>query len=225
MNVTVHILTFLIANHSHIWGGSVNRAPESVAIAQTIERQSAPSGIDGMACDFLLSFSTRLTHRIVMPIMAEHRWLYPIDWPELSRLIRFGRAKGRCEHCRRPHGRRVFHLGDGRWWDADRRQWRDGRGRRVRAPGSGVAAIVRVTRVYIACAHLNHDPTDNAPRNLAALCQRCHMIHDAAEHRRRRWLNAYRRRALGDLLALLDAPPPVAAWGVPRGTPAAVLAG
>ena len=41
-----------------------------------------------------------------MPIMAEHRWLYPIDWPELSRLIRFGRAKGRCEHCQRPHGRR-----------------------------------------------------------------------------------------------------------------------
>ncbi|WP_334656879.1 hypothetical protein [Sphingomonas panaciterrae] len=142
-----------------------------------------------------------------MPIMAEHRWLYPIDWPELSRLIRFGRANGRCEHCRRPHGKRVFHLGDGRWWDADRRQWRDGRGRRVRAPASSVIAIVRVTRVYIACAHLNHDPTDNAPRNLAALCQRCHMIHDAAEHRRRRWLNAYRRRALGDLLALLDAPP------------------
>ena len=74
----------------------------------------------------------------------------------------------------------------------------------MRAPASDVAAIVRVTRVYIACAHLNHDPTDNAPRNLAALCQRCHMIHDAAEHRRRRWLNAYRRRALGDLLALLD---------------------
>ena len=119
-----------------------------------------------------------------MPIMAEHRWLYPIDWPELSKLIRFGRAKGRCEHCQRPHGRRVFHLGDGRWWDADRRQWRDGRGRRARAPGAGVAAIVRVTRVFIACAHLNHDPTDNAARNLAALCQRCHMIHDAAEHRR-----------------------------------------
>jgi len=73
-----------------------------------------------------------MTHRIVMPIMAEHRWLYPIDWPELSRLIRFGRAKGRCEHCQRPHGARVFHLGDGRWWDANRRQWRDGRGHPAR---------------------------------------------------------------------------------------------
>lgn len=26
--------------------------------------------------------------------MPEHRWLYPIDWPELSKLIRFGGAKG-----------------------------------------------------------------------------------------------------------------------------------
>ena len=156
-----------------------------------------------------------------MPIMAEHRWLYPIDWPELSRLIRFGRAKGRCEHCRRPHGARVFHLGDGRWWDAERRQWRDGRGRRTRVAGADLVAIVRTTRVYIACAHLNHDPTDNGPRNLAALCQRCHMIHDAAEHRRRRWFNAYRRRALGDLLALLESGSAIGegqAAGVPRGT-------
>ena len=44
---------------------------------------------------------------------------YPIDWPQLSGAIRFGRAKGRCEHCRRPHGRLVFHLGDGRWWDEE----------------------------------------------------------------------------------------------------------
>ena len=47
-----------------------------------------------------------------MPIAREHRWLYPIDWRELSAFIRFGRAKGRCEHCQRPHGRHVLHLGD-----------------------------------------------------------------------------------------------------------------
>ena len=134
-----------------------------------------------------------------MPIMAEHRWLYPIDWPELSKLIRFGRAEGRWEHCRRPHGRRVYHLGYGRWWDADRRHWRDGRGRRVRTPEHGVAAIVRVTRVYIACAHLNHDPTDNAARNLAALCQRCHMLHDRPHHLAQRWITYRRRWAAGDL--------------------------
>src|SRR3546814_5640404 len=59
--------------------------------------QTAPAHQGGRSGDFLLSFSFPLTHRIVMPIMAEHRWLYPIDWPELSRAIRFGRANGRSE--------------------------------------------------------------------------------------------------------------------------------
>lgn len=148
-----------------------------------------------------------------MPIAPEHRWLYPIDWRELSNLIRFRRAGGRCEHCRRPHGRTVLHLGDGRWWDEEGAVWRDGRGRRVRrlpapdtrpvaAPGlPGIAPppAYRTTRVVLASAHLNHDPGDNRPRNLAALCQRCHMLHDAEHHRHSRWFNAFRRRARGDL--------------------------
>ena len=150
-----------------------------------------------------------------MPIAPEHRWLYPIDWPELSNLVRFRRAKGRCEHCRRPHGREVLHLGNGVWWDEDAATWRDGRGRGLRylpAPGElpiaqpGLAGIgppspLLTTRVVLASAHLNHDPGDNRPRNLAALCQRCHMLHDAVEHRRRRWFNAFRLRAIGDLFA------------------------
>jgi len=51
-----------------------------------------------------------------MPIRREVRWLYPIDWRELSIVIRFKRAQGCCEHCGRPHGKTVVHLGDGRWW-------------------------------------------------------------------------------------------------------------
>lgn len=66
-----------------------------------------------------------------MPIPARLRGFYPIDWPELSRVIRFGRAAGACEQCGRPNGARVFHLGDGRWFDARRGHWRDGSGRRV----------------------------------------------------------------------------------------------
>jgi hypothetical protein len=30
-----------------------------------------------------------------MPIPREYRWFYPIDWPQLSAAIRFGRANGR----------------------------------------------------------------------------------------------------------------------------------
>ncbi|MCJ2019027.1 hypothetical protein MKK84_16515 [Methylobacterium sp. E-065] len=35
--------------------------------------------------------------------------------------------------------------------------------------------------------------------NLAAFCQRCHMIHDRPEHQRRRWRTLFRRKAVGDL--------------------------
>ena len=58
---------------------------------------------------------------------------------------------------------------------------------------------VRTTRVVLACSHLDNDPTNNRPSNLKALCQRCHMLHDQAEHQRRCWFTLFRRRALGDL--------------------------
>ncbi len=135
-----------------------------------------------------------------MPIRPEYRWLYPIDWVQLSALVRFERAKGRCEGCSRPHGQIVCHLGDGRWWDAERQIWRDGEGRRVRqAQVVEDLSHVRTTRVVLATAHRDHDPTHNKPRNLMALCQRCHLLHDKEEHRRRRWLTLFRRKALGDL--------------------------
>jgi len=53
--------------------------------------------------------------------------------------------------------------------------------------------------VVLATAHLDHDPANNELRNLAALCQRCHLAHDRAEHRRRRWATLFYRRARGDL--------------------------
>jgi len=136
-----------------------------------------------------------------LPIKPEHRFFYPIDWPQLSAVIRFGRAKGLCEQCGRPHGRLVLHLGDGRWWDGDAGRWRDGQGRplTVQPNAVEVAAVVRGTRVYLATAHRNHDTAENAPTNLAAWCQRCHILHDAPEHRRRRHRTHMRKRALGDL--------------------------
>jgi hypothetical protein len=115
-------------------------------------------------------------------------------------VIRFERAKGRCENCLRPHGQVVLHLGDGRWWDAESEAWRDGKGRRLRLGVKTISfAEIRSTRVYLAAAHLDHDPANNRPRNLRALCQRCHMLHDQAEHRRQRWFTLRMRKALGDL--------------------------
>lgn len=135
-----------------------------------------------------------------MPIRPEHRYFYPIDWPQLSAVIRFRRAGGRCEGCGRPHLTRVVCLSDGRWWDTKIGSWRDGRGRRVRGrPAIDLLSEVRTTRVVLAAAHRNHDTSDNSDANLAALCQRCHMLHDRDEHQRRRWFTLFRRKAMGDL--------------------------
>lgn len=96
----------------------------------------------------------------------------------------------------------VHHLGDGRWWDAEAGRWRDGWGRRIRvAVEADILARTRRTRVVLAAAHRNHDTSDNADANLAAFCQRCHMIYDRAEHQRRRWTTLFRRKALGDLFS------------------------
>jgi hypothetical protein len=107
-----------------------------------------------------------------MPIRPENRFFYPIDWKELSRVIRFGRAKGCCEGCGRPHGQLVAHLGDGRWWSVQANVWRNGRSRRLKlAPLECLPANepVFITRVFLACAHLDHDPSNNEPTNLKAL--------------------------------------------------------
>ena len=40
-----------------------------------------------------------------MPIHPSLKNLYPPDWGKISRRIRFGRARGRCEWCGAAHGR------------------------------------------------------------------------------------------------------------------------
>lgn len=82
-----------------------------------------------------------------MPIRPEHAFLYPTNWPHISRFIRFERARGRYEHCHRPHGRRVFRLGDGRWWDTNRLHWRDGSRCRVRRPTEDILLRGRWTPI------------------------------------------------------------------------------
>ncbi|HET6468663.1 MAG TPA: hypothetical protein VFG43_09825 [Geminicoccaceae bacterium] len=136
-----------------------------------------------------------------MPIRKELRWFYPIDWALLSRRIRFERARGRCESCGRPHGQRVRQLPDGRWYDEQQGLWRDDRG--VEAPWPDIVgwSTVEVKRIWLGTAHLDHDPGNSRFRNLKALCQRCHLRHDRAEHLRRRRITLRLRRALGDLFA------------------------
>jgi hypothetical protein len=134
-----------------------------------------------------------------MPIKAEMRWFYPIDWPQLSRHVRFERAGGLCQRCGRPHGAIVRCLPDGRWYDAARGTWRTHQGRPARGPQIAEAARMRQTRVVLAAAHLDHNPSNNRLKNLRGLCQRCHLMHDRPHHLARRRITYLLRRALGDL--------------------------
>jgi hypothetical protein len=134
-----------------------------------------------------------------MPIRPEFRALYPMDWRALSDVVRFDRAGGCCQRCARPHGVKLRVLPDGRWFDPVQRTWRDGKGRPARWPDIEEAIRFRETRVVLATAHLDHNPRNNRRRNLRALCQRCHLIHDRPRHLRQRWITYRRRYAIGDL--------------------------
>ena len=54
---------------------------------------------------------------------------------------------------------------------------------------NGLPHPVTGSRVVLTVAHLDHDPTNNDPSNLRALCQRCHNAHDAPM---RAWRRRYR---------------------------------
>ncbi len=134
-----------------------------------------------------------------MPIRPELRSLYPPHWPALSRRVRFERAGGRCQKCARPHLAEVRCLPDGRWFDVVAATWRDRRGRPARWPDLLEAQQIRLTRVVLAAAHLDNDPTNNRLANLRSFCQRCHLLHDRPFHLAQRWLTYRRRSAIGDL--------------------------
>lgn len=134
-----------------------------------------------------------------MPIRPALRRLYPADWPEISRRVRFERASGACQGCGRPHAQAVRCLPDGRWFDPVRNTWRSARGRPARWPDLIEATQLRNTRVVLAAAHLDHDPANNRRRNLRGLCQRCHLAHDRAHHLAERRITYRLRYALGDL--------------------------
>ena len=90
-----------------------------------------------------------------MPIKKELKHLYPKNWKEIRANI-LKRANNCCEFCGVPD-----------------HSWR---------PSLNSTSPSDAVKVILTIAHLDHDPTNNNPANLRALCQRCHNRYDA-EHR------------------------------------------
>lgn len=122
-----------------------------------------------------------------MPIRPEKKALYPDNWVEISRRIRFERAGGKCEWCKAPHMGYVFrHELDGTYMlpNGVVRDENTGEYHGLLARHSDYDG--RAVRIILTVAHLNHDPTDNRDENLAALCQQCHLRYDAKQKAKER---------------------------------------
>lgn len=101
--------------------------------------------------------------------MPFDRSKYPADWRQIRARIleREGHA---CKWCR-VKDRRWYEDGpDGQRWEVSESTALDGE------------EGTRVVRVVLTISHLDHDTANNLDGNLAALCQRCHLRHDARLH-------------------------------------------
>lgn len=140
-----------------------------------------------------------------MPIRPENLHRYPPDWPQIRARI-LVRAGNRCERCHVANGHRGGRLRDGTFCNAVPEQDM----LRLKWPAPGTVAWcalpdrstwvkLRIIRIVLTIAHLNHVVEDCSDSNLRALCQRCHLAHDAKHHAETRYNTQRIGRASGDL--------------------------
>jgi hypothetical protein len=140
-----------------------------------------------------------------MPIRPENKARYPVDWPAISRRIR-DRAGNCCEGCGVANYALGGRLSDGTFMPAvplgeklTRLEWPE--------PGTWSwcqlgdrSEHLRIVRVVLTVAHLDHTPEHCDDDNLKAWCQRCHNRYDAAMRRQGILIRAREKAAIGDLL-------------------------
>lgn len=134
-----------------------------------------------------------------MPIRPENRDRYPADWPAISARIR-AREGNACKWCDVHNHELGGRDATGRWHAAEPT---GDNGLRLQWPREGDEAWcvgghwLRIVRIVLTVAHLDHQPENCADDNLAALCQRCHNRYDAA-HRK---AGIFERSRVGNVVA------------------------
>lgn len=161
-----------------------------------------------------------------MPIKPENRARYPKDWPMLSLAAR-QRARWRCQHpgctalqyavgCwdlddagvwrwgpvegntppKTAQDHEFDNAGEGCDFQGDRWTYKAARAfiDRYWGPEEDRPIVIVLT-----VAHLNHQPEDCRPENLAAMCQRHHLAYDAHHHKQTAYATRKRAALTADL--------------------------
>lgn len=109
---------------------------------------------------------------------------YHPKWSLISRLIRIYRAKNHCEWCGIKNAALIKRLKHGKYREACQTDL-DMIYNRIKYSHSSITESLKYhgfTRIVLTVAHIDHDKTNNDFKNLAALCQRCHLNHDLKHH-------------------------------------------
>ena len=135
-----------------------------------------------------------------MPLSKGKQALYPggslrsPEWLAVRAAI-LTRAGDACEECKVRNGATVYRFELGVFvYEADLF------GTEMEAEDGHRVKIV------LTIHHLDHDPANNDPSNLRALCQRCHLMLDGPHHRINRYWNRKGRLASGFLFDMEESP-------------------
>lgn len=125
-----------------------------------------------------------------MPIKPENRSRYPADWPAISKAAK-ERAGWKCQH----PGCSARQYEFGYWITNPAQRWLRIGGpcesyslARQRAADEHFSRFgdeigdYRIIVIVLTVAHLDHQPENCAPDNLAAMCQRHHLAYDQQHH-------------------------------------------
>lgn len=133
-----------------------------------------------------------------MPIRPENKHRYPADWKQVrERILR--RANWCCEHpgCRARHGVTGY------WHDSRFQPMPDALWRAGAKPGDLIrcadGADIKIIKIVLTIAHLDHTPENCSDENLRAWCQRHHLAYDAQHHKQTAYLTRKRAAATVDM--------------------------
>lgn len=105
---------------------------------------------------------------------------YPSNWKTEIRPAILERAGNCCEECGVKNYSRGARDFNGEWFDemqidnmnSDTGFWHF------------QSMHVKIIKIVLTIAHMDHDITNNKYSNLKALCQKCHLNHDKEHHRK-----------------------------------------